>query len=133
MNKFLLCIIVILPSFLFISCNKKDETTAQPHNVTILSSTATKYETDRWIGKWDGPEGTFLEITGGNGNYKITIQDLDGATHYDGVAHSNQIKFERNGKVETLQVSNGADTGMKWLVEKDDCLRTQPGEGWCRD
>jgi hypothetical protein len=32
--------------------------------------------TDRWLGRWIGPEGTFLLLEGGNGTYEVTIQVL---------------------------------------------------------
>lgn len=122
----------MLPSILLLltACNDK----AAPSTSNIASSTApTPVATDAWVGKWNGPEGTFLEISGNNGNYKITIQDLDGPKQFQGMSKGNEISFERNGTTETIQSSNGTDTGMKWLAEKADCLRVRLGEGWCRD
>jgi hypothetical protein len=89
--------------------------------------------TDQWIGQWNGPEGTFLRLAGGDGNYEITIQDLDGPRTYRGVASGNAIRFERNGVAAMIRATNGAETGMKWLSEKTDCLTIRPGEGFCRN
>lgn len=89
--------------------------------------------TDAWIGKWDGPEGTSLEISGGNGKYVLTIADLDSVKQYTGISTGSQITFERNGTTEIIQASTGADTGMKWLAEKSNCLRVRVGEGWCKN
>ncbi len=46
--------------------------------------------TDKWLGQWNGPEGT-------------------------------------------IRATSGAETGMKWLSDKLDCLTIRPGEGYCRD
>lgn len=125
---------LILPSILLLltACNDKTDATMS-NTSSSLSMAATPAVTDAWIGKWNGPEGTFLEISGGNGSYEITIQDLDGPTQYRGTNSSDRISFERNGVTETIHASNGTDTGMKWLAEKSDCLRVRLGEGWCRD
>ena len=88
---------------------------------------------DKWIGKWSGPEGTFLQVAGGNGKYEITIQNLDGPRIFQGSSEGNQIAFDRNGVKESLRATNGAETGTKWLNEKLNCLTVRAGEGYCRD
>lgn len=100
---------------------------------TAIPATTTSAASDAWIGKWNGPEGTYLEITGANGSYIITIADLDSVKQYTGSSNGSQITFVRDGATEIIQASNGADTGMKWLAKKSNCLRTRLGEGWCRD
>lgn len=89
--------------------------------------------TDAWLGQWNGPEGTFLRLEGGNGRYEVTIRDLDGARTYPATAKGAEIQFDRNGKRETIRATDGAETGMKWLSDKSDCLTIRPGEGYCRD
>jgi hypothetical protein len=89
--------------------------------------------TDAWLGQWNGPEGTFLRLEGGNGRYEVTIRDLDGARTYEGTAKGAEIQFDREGKRETIRATDGAETGMKWLSDKSDCLTIRPGEGYCRD
>ena len=89
--------------------------------------------TDKWLGKWIGPEGTFLQLVGGNGKYEVTIQNLDGPRIFQGNAAGNHIEFERDGLKESLRATNGAETGMKWLSEKSNCLTVRAGEGYCRD
>ncbi|HCS62733.1 MAG TPA: hypothetical protein DIW64_00820 [Cellvibrio sp.] len=122
----------IFPSILLLlsACNDK---TAPSTSNTISSAATASSATDAWVGKWNGPEGTFLEIAGSDGIYTITIQDLDGPKQFQGKSNGNEISFERNGTMESIQSSNGTDTGMKWLAEKSDCLRVRLGEGWCRD
>ena len=102
---------------------------------TAASSNATSSDpaTDKWLGQWNGPEGTFLRLEGGQGKYEITIQDLDGPQTYQGSTVGDQVRFERNGTTESIRATNGVETGMKWLSEKSDCLTIRPGEGYCRD
>lgn len=112
------------------ACNDK----AAPSTPNTASSPATaSVTTDAWIGKWNGPEGTFIDISGSNGNYVITIQDLDSPKQFQGKSNGNEISFERNGTTEALQSTDGVGTGMKWLAGKSDCIRVSSGEGWCRD
>ena len=89
--------------------------------------------TDKWIGKWNGPEGTFLQLVGGNGKYEVTVQNLDGPRTFQANAAGDRIEFERNGLKESVRATNGAETGMKWLSEKSNCLTVRAGEGYCRD
>ena len=89
--------------------------------------------TDKWLGQWNGPEGTFLRLAGGNGAYEITIQNLDGPLVYRGSADGDRIQFERNGVKESIRATNGVETGMKWLRDKSTCLTVRAGEGYCRD
>jgi len=95
--------------------------------------TTGKMMTDQWLGQWNGPEGTFLKITGGDGKYELIIQNLDGPQNYTGISVDDGIQFERNGVMEKIQATNGAETGMKWLSEKSNCLTIHRGEGFCRD
>ena len=52
---------------------------------------------DKWLGKWSGPEGTFLQLSGGNGKYEVIIQNLDGPRTFQGNAADNHIEFEGDG------------------------------------
>jgi len=89
--------------------------------------------TDKWLGQWNGPEGTLLRLAGGKGKYEITIQNLDGPRSFQGVAVDGQIQFERDGVKESIRATNGAETGMKWLSDKSNCLTVRQGEGYCRE
>ena len=92
-----------------------------------LSST-----TDRWLGRWAGPEGTLLLLEGGHGAYDVTIQNLDGPRRFRGIGVGERIEFDRDGVKESLRATDGAGTGMKWLVDKSNCLTIRLGEGFCR-
>lgn len=74
-----------------------------------------------------------MKLSGGQGRYDITIQNLDGPRSFTGRAAGEHIEFERNGQRETLRATDGQATGMKWLADKKDCLSVRPGEGYCRD
>ena len=52
---------------------------------------------------------------------------------FQGNAAGEQIEFVRDGVKESLRATNGAETGMKWLIEKSDCLTVRAGEGYCAD
>ena len=86
-----------------------------------------------WVGKWIGPEGTFLELSEVDGAYKVMIQSLDGPATYDAVAIEDRVEFQRGGTLQTIRATGGAETGMKWLLDKKDCLTIETGEGFCRD
>lgn len=100
---------------------------------TGSSTTTSANIIDNWLGKWNGPEGTFLQLAGNDGEYEITIQNLDGPRTFPAQAVGNHIEFERDGVKEILRATNGVETGMKWLSEKSDCLTIRLGEGYCRD
>jgi hypothetical protein len=89
--------------------------------------------TDDWVGRWNGPEGTYLTIAGANGTYEITIKDLDAARTFAGAAAGGRIEFRRDGVRESIAATDGDATGMKWLAGKAQCLTIKAGEGFCRD
>lgn len=85
------------------------------------------------LGRWNGPEGSFLLLEGEGGKYLVTVQNLDGPRTFDGKGAGGSIEFMRDGKLATIRPTNGAGTGMKWLAERKDCIVIEPGEGYCRD
>ena len=88
---------------------------------------------EQWIGKWDGSEGTFLEISENAQAYQITIRNLDGPRTFTGTPVTDGLTFTRDGKAETIRAGDGKDTGMKWLLDKKNCLVIEKGEGYCRE
>lgn len=133
MKYITLSIAALVSSLLLSACgDHKTETNVANNELTSTKETAA-IVTDNWIGKWNGPEGTFLKISGGNGKYDITINNLDGSKMYTGTNLGREIQFEREGVKELIQATNGAETGMKWLGDKKDCLTIRTGEGYCRD
>jgi hypothetical protein len=89
--------------------------------------------TDEWLGRWNGPEGTFLLLERADGGYRVTIQNLDGPRAFPGAVVGEQLQFERDGVTELVRATDGAATGMKWLADKTNCLTVRNGEGYCRD
>lgn len=122
----------ILLSASLTSCDKNRPQPAPKAEATEITY-ADEWPTDRLIGQWNGPEGTFLRIGGERGNYVVTVQNLDGQGHYNGKAVDGQIQFERDGVTETLRPTKGEETGMKWLSDKTNCLTVHTGEGYCKD
>lgn len=88
---------------------------------------------DQWIGRWNGPEGTFLSITAKGDGYMIEIADLDGPRTFAATRAGDLLVFERDGKRESVRATDGKQTGMKWLQDSTDCLTIRIGEGYCRD
>jgi hypothetical protein len=89
--------------------------------------------TDQWVGQWNGPEGTFLALAGAGGQYEVTVRNLDGPRTFAGTTVGDRIEFQRDGVKESVRATNGAETGMKWLAGKSNCLTVRAGEGYCRD
>jgi len=111
-----------------------DEGSAQPAAAPLSSADKTpQFDADQWIGRWNGPEGTYLTIAKSDAGYALEIADLDGPKPYSSRAAGEHLVFERNGKTESIRATDGKQTGMKWLQDKSDCLTINAGEGYCRD
>ena len=65
--------------------------------------------------------------------YVVLINSLDGPATYEGTSTGDRIEFRRDGKMESIHAGDGQDTGMKWLLDKSNCLVIKTGEGFCRD
>lgn len=99
--------------------------------VTSCSNQDNSYE--GWLGKWAGPEGTYLDIKRNENSYQLTIADLDGPKTFKGQPGLDGISFTRNGLKELVSSGTGSQTGMKWLADKKNCLIIRTGEGFCRN
>ncbi len=88
---------------------------------------------EKLAGKWNGPEGTYLDIKPAGDAYELTIANLDGPRTFKGEAYKDGIQFDRDGVAEKIVAGDGAATGMKWLADKKNCLVVKAGEGYCRD
>lgn len=131
--------IALLLATLLASCKPAESvgpaasaTIATTPAVTVPAAVTTNHLSG-WLGRWTGPEGTFLQLEAKGSGYAITLQSLDGPAQYEGTAAGDHISFERGGTTETIRASDGKGTGMKWLQEKTDCLTIRPGEGFCRN
>lgn len=132
MKTFRLPLAVLLTTIVAVAgCSDRNSSSQKNAENTPMSASAPR--TDAWLGKWTGPEGTFLELAGGHGKYDVTVQNLDGPRKFEGRYADGGIEFDRDGARETIRATNGAETGMKWLADKKNCLTVRAGEGYCRD
>jgi hypothetical protein len=143
MSKTDLRITIIAILVLMTACQDRNQSPAGPSPPVPVSSPPTSpttapaasanNATDKWLGQWNGPEGTYLLLSKSDDQYVVKIQSLDGPATYEGVAAGDRIEFKRDGKIESIRAGSGKETGMKWLLEKKDCLIIKQGEGFCRE
>ena len=138
LSRFLIfAAIVFAPAGLFTGCQESKApgaSSASPASSPAASSlSADSARIEPWIGKWDGPEGTFLQISKAGDSYEIVIRNLDGPRAFAATPVASGLQFSRDGRVETIHAGSGEDTGMKWLLDKKNCLVINKGEGYCRD
>lgn len=86
-----------------------------------------------YVGRWVGPEGTSLEVTAREHDYIVSITSLNGPRDFTGTVEGDGIKFVRDDKTYIVRRGTGMETGMKWLLDKRDCVIVETGEGYCRD
>lgn len=111
-----------------------DDATSSPAIAVDAAATEATVPLE-WAGKWIGPEGLYVIIRPLDGSsVELEMQsDLDTLDTYAGSITPEGISFERGGEMLLLKPASGADTGLKYLAEKTNCLMVQPGEGYCRD
>lgn len=125
-------LMVLILCFVAACSRTAHDPAAGPVEATVPSSTATSDVPSGWLGRWTGPEGTYLEIVESGGKYKVAIRNLDGVRTFDAAVIDGRLTFERDGTKETITAGSGRDTGMKWLQDKTNCLIVRSGEGYCR-
>jgi hypothetical protein len=137
-------VITIAIMVLTAACQDRNQGAAGPSPPVPISSPPTSPTTapappannvtDKWLGQWNGPEGTYLLLTKSGDRYVVKIESLDGPATYEGVAaDGDRIEFKRDGKTESIRAGIGKKTGMKLLLEKKDCLIVKESEGFCRE
>lgn len=92
----------------------------------------------QWIGRWTGVEGMYLDIqpdpARGNGAFMLEMQySLDDMGTFPGDAVGSGIRFTRPDGTFLLTATDGEATGLRYLLDKQDCLTVTTGEGYCRD
>lgn len=89
---------------------------------------------ERYLGRWIGVEGMYLNVTRREeGGVTLDMQwDLDHRGTFAGAVTAEGLRFMRNGVAETAVPGDGDATGLKWLAGKKDCLIVKTGEGYCR-
>ncbi|HSI88074.1 MAG TPA: hypothetical protein VK918_03400 [Pyrinomonadaceae bacterium] len=130
-------------SILMIGCTPAEEPDNVPPRTPSPTATPTatasptaddKKTAASLTGRWQGQDGTYVNITEKDGKYSIELANLDGPKTYEGTAKGDEIEFTRDGKTETIKAATGEETGMKYLQEKKNCVViTKGSEGFCRD
>lgn len=128
-----LWIIALLMTAVIEGCKNRNPPPEYSGNPPPKRAEVADAATDKWLGKWIGPEGTYLVLSKNAEKYVVEINSLDGPATYNGTSAGDRIEFQRNGKTEYIHAGNGHDTGMKWLLDKSNCLIIKTGEGFCRD
>ena len=123
-------LLLVASAFAWAGCKPPAPSAQPPAPASAASAT---HAASGWLGRWQGPEGTWLEVSGGPGTYSLTVRNLDGPRGFEAKEGTETLVFTRDGKIETLRRGDGVQTGMKWLAEKRDCLIVKAGEGYCRD
>ncbi|ROR22747.1 hypothetical protein EC845_1650 [Comamonas sp. BIGb0124] len=137
---------LVLTAVLLTGCSRHEEASAAPGGTSsappasagsdgsaVSSASAPAALPAGWLGRWQGPEGTFLELDGEPGRYEVVIQNLDGPRTFAAQPEGDAVRFVRDGQAERLRAGDGQATGMKWLADKKNCLVVKAGEGYCRD
>jgi len=123
----MLSMLVILVSLF--GCTRDLVNNRQSDDIAVASVPTS----DALLGRWHGPEGTYLNISRNADNYEISIANLDGPRVFIGQAIPDGIRFVRDGQEATITRTHGDGTGMKWLAGKSNCLVIVKGEGFCQD
>ncbi|KQM87319.1 hypothetical protein ASE67_06265 [Sphingomonas sp. Leaf23] len=105
-------------------------------SATAAAAATAAAEATRYLGRWIGVEGMYLNVTQAATPGAVTLEmqyDLDNKGQYTGTVTPEGIRFKRGADTLLLRPSNGDATGLKWLAGKKDCLTVASGEGYCRD
>lgn len=134
-------LLALIATMLISGCSNSNTTASNaPASDTATEQNQPHQVTDQWVGRWTGVEGLFLEISkddsAGPGHYLLHMRyglDADQIGTFEGQATAEGISFNRGDGPQLLRAGDGEATGMKWLLEKEDCLVVKTGEGYCRD
>jgi hypothetical protein len=102
-------------------------------NASPVADVKPSAKVEAMAGKWNGPEGTYLNISKKGTGFEVEIRNLEGSKKFVGVAKGDTIEFTRNGKPETIKPASGVETGMKGFEKETNCLVVTKGsEGFCK-
>jgi hypothetical protein len=115
-----------------------NDTPAPTNASDAMITPVTPVDPAQWVGRWTGVEGMYLDIqpdsARGNGAFTLEMQySLDDSGTFPGDAVGNGIRFTRPDGTFLLTATDGEATGLRYLLEKQDCLTVTTGEGYCRD
>lgn len=128
-------LIAALSSALLTACNSPESGQDESGSTETAAPPSASHAYADWAGKWVGVEGMFVTVTPTeSGTYNLVMQsDLDTLGTYTGIDGETGIEFMRGGETRLLVSATGEDIGLKYLLDKTDCLMVKPGEGYCRD
>lgn len=82
---------------------------------------------DGLVGRWTGPEGTFVDVTPAGDGYRLVIRSGDSLAVFAGTVAGEGIAFTRGGAPCGLVASQDERRDGK------TCVVVAPGEGYCRE
>src|SRR5215471_14120878 len=107
-------IIALLATMVTAGCQNRSQPVASssgPTNIPPAKPTpatpAANTVTDQWLGKWIGPEGTYLVLSKNGDKYAVEINSLDGPATYEGTSAGDHIEFQRSGQIESIHAGTG--------------------------
>jgi hypothetical protein len=143
MRRTTLLTIISLGTFFFAACTPETKPVNSPppspsaspvSSPVAVNENPTTGKPESLAGRWQGAEGTYLNVEKKGDKFEIEIKDLDASKKYDGMAKGDAIEFTRDGKTESITAATGDETGMKWLAGKKNCVViTKSKEGYCKD
>lgn len=93
---------------------------------------------DTFLGRWTGVEGSFVDIVPKKEGYIITMARWDSKTQsmeyesYPGYLSESKMTFKKNGVEQTITLTDGSGSGMKWLQNAKLCIKISSGDGYCK-
>ena len=104
-----------------------------PAQTKIDESRASQDLYDNWAGEWLGVEGNSLHLAkqADRTTFMLIFSGNNPSSQY-GTLKGRSIEFSRAGRAEKIRFGSGAETGLKWLADKKECLIIAEGEGYCR-
>jgi len=97
-----------------------------------LAANAAPRKIDEWIGRWNGPGRNLSGNLEKWRHLRNPDQGFGQGANLPRNRDERRYFIREKRKAETIRSGNGEQTGMKWLLDKKNCLVTRYGEGYCR-
>jgi hypothetical protein len=128
-----LCILAVLLGLGACKGKKADGTGPAAGAPGAVAVPVERAQTDKWMGKWNGPGETWLTLEPQGNRYLITIRSNESLSTYEGRPATHRITFERFSVKESIRPGSAKEAGVAALADKGDCLVVKPGEAYCKD
>ena len=95
--------------------------------------------TDHFLGRWMGVEGNLVDIIPSKNRYRVMVvnnnnPEGDGRfTEYAGTVLGNELQISIGKQKKLISFTDGPGSGMKYLADKNNCIKIEGGDGYCRD